>query len=121
MNLPFIHQRISPSLHIMYNICRERGLSCRGSRPPRQAGHALTAQTHCETPSGTHRHPIGLLGSSEGCRGAALFYVDTVAGLGRAPVHMDGMERRPDAPAAPKCLSAPSMSMVGVSDAAWNA
>ena len=78
----------------------------------------LTA-VHCETPSGT-LNPIGLLGKLKKDLGVPLFYVDTVAGLGGAPVHMDEWNVDLMLGGSQKCLSCPpSMSMVGVSDAAW--
>ena len=54
----------------------------------------LTA-VHCETPSGT-LNPIGLLGKLKKDLGVPLFYVDTVAGLGGAPV-----ATTPSCPSAP--------------------
>ena len=78
----------------------------------------LTA-VHCETPSGT-LNPIGLLGKLKKDLGVPLFYVDTVAGLGGAPVHMDEWNVDLMLGGSQKCLSCPpSMSMVGVSAAAW--
>ncbi|MFQ9866488.1 MAG: pyridoxal-phosphate-dependent aminotransferase family protein [Bilophila wadsworthia] len=78
----------------------------------------LTA-VHCETPSGT-LNPIGLLGKLKKDLGVPLFYVDTVAGLGGAPVHMDEWNVDLMLGGSQKCLSCPpSMSMVGVSSAAW--
>ena len=76
----------------------------------------LTA-VHCETPSGT-LNPIAALGKLKKDLGVPLFYVDTVAGLGGAPVHMDEWHVDLMLGGSQKCLSCPpSMSMVGVSGA----
>lgn len=78
----------------------------------------LTA-VHCETPSGT-LNPIAALGTLKKDLGVPLFYVDTVAGLGGAPVRMDEWHVDLMLGGSQKCLSCPpSMSMVGVSGAAW--
>ena len=78
----------------------------------------LTA-VHCETPSGT-LNPLASLGKLKKDLGVPLFYVDAVASLGGAPVHMDEWNVDLLLGGSQKCLSCPpSMSMVGVSDAAW--
>lgn len=78
----------------------------------------LTA-VHCETPSGT-LNPLAALGKLKKDLGVPLFYVDTVAAVGGAPVRMDEWNVDLMLGGSQKCLSCPpSMSMVGVSDAAW--
>ncbi len=78
----------------------------------------LTA-VHCETPSGT-LNPLAALGQLKRDLGVPLFYVDAVASLGGVPVEADAWHVDLLLGGSQKCLSAPpSMSMVGVSDAAW--
>ena len=78
----------------------------------------LTA-VHCETPSGT-LNPLAELGRLKKELGVPLFYVDAVASLGGAPVQADAWNIDLLLGGSQKCLSAPpSMSMIGVSEAAW--
>lgn len=79
----------------------------------------LTA-VHCETPSGT-LNPLAELGALRRAMDVPLFYVDAVASLGGAPVDVDGWGVDLLLGGSQKCLSAPpSMSIVGVSDVAWD-
>ena len=78
----------------------------------------LTA-VHCETPSGT-LNPLDALGEMKRRLGVPLFYVDAVSSLGGALVQGDEWHVDLLLAASHKCLSAPpSMSMVGISEAAW--
>ena len=78
----------------------------------------LTA-VHCETPSGT-LNPLSGLGQLKQDMGVPLFYMDCVASLGGTPVEADAWHVDLALGGSQKCLSCPpSMSMVGVSDAAW--
>ena len=78
----------------------------------------LTA-VHCETPSGT-LNPLSQLGRLKADLAVPLFYVDMVASVGGAPVHADEWQVDLALGGSQKCLAAPpSMSFVGVSDAAW--
>ena len=78
----------------------------------------LTA-VHCETPSGT-LNPLAALGALKHQLGVPLFYVDAVASLGGARVEADAWHVDLLLGGTQKCLSAPpSLSMVGVSPAAW--
>lgn len=78
----------------------------------------LTA-VHCETPSGT-LNPLEGLGQLKKDLGIPLFYVDTVSAFGGVPVHADKWNVDLILGGSQKCLSAPpSMSMVGVSEPAW--
>ena len=78
----------------------------------------LTA-VHCETPSGT-LNPLAALGEMKQRLGIPLFYVDAVASLGGAPVHADAWNIDLLLAGSQKCLSAPpSMSILGVSNTAW--
>ncbi len=78
----------------------------------------LTA-VHCETPSGT-LNPLQALGKLRKDLNVPLFYVDAVASLGGAPVLADAWGVDLLLGGSQKCLSAPpSMSMLGVSEAAW--
>ncbi len=80
----------------------------------------LTA-VHCETPSGT-LNPLAALGALKKSMQVPLFYVDAVASLGGAPVKADAWHVDLLLGGSQKCLSAPpSMSMVGVSPAGWQA
>lgn len=85
----------------------------------RKARPVMLTAVHCETPSGT-LNPLAELGRLKEERGVPLFYVDAVASLGGTPVHADEWHVDLLLGGSQKCLSAPpSMSMVGVSDAAW--
>lgn len=78
----------------------------------------LTA-VHCETPSGT-LNPLEELGTLKKRLGIPLFYVDAVASLGGASVRADAWNVDLLLAGSQKCLSAPpSLSMIGVSPAAW--
>jgi aspartate aminotransferase-like enzyme len=78
----------------------------------------LTA-VHCETPSGT-LNPLAELGAMKQRLDIPLFYVDAVASLGGALVRADAWNIDLLLAGSQKCLSAPpSMSMIGVSEAAW--
>lgn len=78
----------------------------------------LTA-VHCETPSGT-LNPLAALGQLKKDLGIPLFYVDAVASLGGVPVEADAWHIDLLLGGSQKCLSCPpSMSMVGISPAAW--
>lgn len=78
----------------------------------------LTA-VHCETPSGT-LNPLAELGRLKKDLTVPLFYVDAVASVGGAPVLADEWHIDLILGGSQKCLSAPpSMSFVGVSEAAW--
>lgn len=78
----------------------------------------LTA-VHCETPSGT-LNPLAELGAMKKRFGVPLFYVDAVASAGGAPVCGDDWQVDLLLAGSQKCLSAPpSMSILAVSDAAW--
>lgn len=79
----------------------------------------LLTAVHCETPSGT-LNPLAELGAMKARLGVPLFYVDAVASLGGAPVEADAWNVDLLLCGSQKCLSAPpSMSMIGVSEAAW--
>lgn len=78
----------------------------------------LTA-VHCETPSGT-LNSLAELGEIKKRLGIPLFSVDAVASLGGVPVRADAWNIDLLLAGSQKCLSAPpSMSMIGVSEAAW--
>ncbi len=78
----------------------------------------LTA-VHCETPSGT-LNPLEELGRLKKDLGVPLLYVDAVASLGGVPLRADAWNIDLLLAGSQKCLSAPpSMSMVAVSEAAW--
>ena len=78
----------------------------------------LTA-VHCETPSGT-LNPLAELGKLKEDLGVPLFYMDCVASVGGAPVEADAWHVDLALGGSQKALSCPpSMSMVGVSPAAW--
>lgn len=80
--------------------------------------HMLTA-VHCETPSGT-LNPLAALGTLRRDLDVPLFYVDAVASVGGAPVEADAWGVDLILGGSQKCLAAPpSMSFVGVSEAAW--
>lgn len=82
--------------------------------------HMLTA-VHCETPSGT-LNPLAELGEIKHRLGIPLFYVDAVASLGGVPVFAEDWHIDLLLAGSQKCLSAPpSLSMIGVSEAAWQA
>lgn len=79
----------------------------------------MITAVHCETPSGT-LNPLAALGELRRGLGVELFYVDAVASLGGAPVDVQAWGVDLLLGGSQKCLSAPpSMSFVGVSDAAW--
>lgn len=78
----------------------------------------LTA-VHCETPSGT-LNPLMEIGAMKHGLGVPLFYVDAVASVGGVPVKADEWHVDLLLAGSQKCLSAPpSMSMVAVSETAW--
>jgi aspartate aminotransferase-like enzyme len=78
----------------------------------------LTA-VHCETPSGT-LNPLEELGEMKKRLGVPLLYVDAVASVGGVSVLADDWNIDLLLAASQKCLSAPpSLSMIAVSDAAW--
>ncbi|MFV0423485.1 pyridoxal-phosphate-dependent aminotransferase family protein [Oleidesulfovibrio sp.] len=79
----------------------------------------MITAVHCETPSGT-LNPLAELGSLKQAMSVPLLYVDAVASLGGAPVKADEWHIDILLGGSQKCLSAPpSMSIVGVSPAAW--
>jgi len=85
----------------------------------RRVRPAMLTAVHCETPSGT-LNPLAELGAMKQRLGIPLFYVDAVASLGGAPVRADTWNIDLLLAGSQKCLSAPpSMSMIGVSEAAW--
>ncbi len=85
----------------------------------RKAKPVMLTAVHCETPSGT-LNPLAELGAMKKRLGVPLFYVDAVASLGGAPVLADAWHIDLLLAGSQKCLSAPpSMSMIGVSSAAW--
>jgi aspartate aminotransferase-like enzyme len=78
----------------------------------------LTA-VHCETPSGT-LNPLEELGALKSDRRVPLFAVDAVASWGGAPVLADAWRIDLLLGGSQKCLACPpDMTMVAVSDAAW--
>lgn len=78
----------------------------------------MVTAVHCETPSGTI-NPLEELGKIKEQLGIPLFYVDAVASAGGSSIpaeHIDLLLA-----GSQKCLSAPpSMSIVGVSETAWD-
>lgn len=75
----------------------------------------------CETPSGT-LNPIEKIGEIKSRLGVPLLYVDSVSSWGGAEIRMDEWNIDILLGGSQKCLSAPpSMTMVGVSPAAWEA
>jgi aspartate aminotransferase-like enzyme len=85
----------------------------------RRVRPVMLTVVHCETPSGT-LNPLAELGAMKQRLGIPLFYVDAVASLGGAPVRADAWNIDLLLAGSQKCLSAPpSMSMIGVSEAAW--
>jgi aspartate aminotransferase-like enzyme len=85
----------------------------------RAARPAMLTAVHCETPSGT-LNPLEKLGEMKKRLGVPLFYVDAVASLGGTPVRTDAWQVDLMLAGSQKCLSAPpSMSMVAVSQRAW--
>ena len=80
--------------------------------------HMITA-VHCETPSGT-LNPLQGVGDIKRRCNVPLFYVDTVASVGGAPVHGDAWNADLILGGSQKCLSAPpNLSFLTVSPAAW--
>jgi pyridoxamine---pyruvate transaminase len=80
----------------------------------------MVAVTHCETPSGT-LNPIDDIGQIARAHGA-MTICDAVSSLGGEPVRVDewGLDLCVSAPQ--KCLgAAPGLSMVSVSERAWEA
>lgn len=90
----------------------------------REAAHRfrprLVTAVHCETPSGT-LNPLGEIGAI--CREVdALYYVDFVASAGGAPVEVDANYIDLGLLGSQKVLSLmPDLSMVSVSQRAWEA
>lgn len=85
----------------------------------RRVKPVMITAVHCETPSGT-LNPLADLGRLKKDMGVPLLYMDCVASLGGAPVEADAWHVDLALGGSQKCLSCPpSMSMVGVSDAAW--
>lgn len=85
----------------------------------RKTRPVMITAVHCETPSGT-LNPLAELGRLKQALQVPLFYVDAVASIGGAPVEADAWHVDLMLGGSQKCLSAPpSMSMVGVSPAAW--
>lgn len=85
----------------------------------RRVKPVMITATHCETPSGT-LNPLAELGKLKKDLGVPLFYVDAVASVGGVPVLADEWHVDLMLGGSQKCLSAPpSMSFLGVSDAAW--
>lgn len=85
----------------------------------RRVKPVMITATHCETPSGT-LNPLAALGELKKSLNVPLFYVDAVASIGGVPVNADEWHVDLLLGGSQKCLSAPpSMSFVGVSDAAW--
>lgn len=80
----------------------------------------LVTAVHCETPSGV-LNPLGEIGAI--CREVgALFYVDFVASAGGSPVDVDANGIDLGLLGSQKVLSlAPDLSMISVSDRAWEA
>jgi len=79
----------------------------------------MITAVHCETPSGT-LNPLKELGRLKEKHGVPLFYVDTVASLGGAPVNADSCHIDLCLGGSQKVLSAPAnMSFVAVSPRAW--
>ena len=85
----------------------------------RRVRPVMITAVHCETPSGT-LNPLAELGRMKQDLGIPLFLVDAVASLGGTPVRADAWGVDLLLAGLQKCLSAPpSMSMAGISDAAW--
>lgn len=86
----------------------------------RRAKPVMLTAVHCETPSGT-LNPLEDLGAMKKRLGIPLFYVDAVASTGGAPVQADAWNIDLLLAGSQKCLSAPpSMSMIAVSETAWD-
>lgn len=80
----------------------------------------MITAVHCDTPSGT-LNPLAGLGALKNKYKVPLLYVDAVASVGGAPVLGDEWGIDLLLAGSQKCLSAPpSMSIVGVSEAAWD-
>ncbi len=80
--------------------------------------HMITA-VHCETPSGT-LNPLKEVGALKKKHAVPLFYVDAVASLGGAPVHMDDWHIDILLGGSQKCFSTPpNVCFLGLSPAAW--
>jgi aspartate aminotransferase-like enzyme len=85
----------------------------------RETQPVMITAVHCETPSGT-LNPLADLGELKARLGVPLFFVDAVASLGGAAVAMDAWNIDLLLAGSQKCLSAPpSMSILGLSPAAW--
>jgi aspartate aminotransferase-like enzyme len=79
----------------------------------------MITAVHCETPSGT-LNPLEELGRLKNAYRVPLFYVDTVAGAGGAPVLADDWHIDLCLGGSQKCLSAPpDMCFMSVSPKAW--
>ena len=79
----------------------------------------IITAVHCETPSGT-LNPISGLGALKAKHKVPLLYIDCVASMGGVPVFADDWHIDLALGGSQKCLSMPpSMSMIAVSDAAW--
>ncbi|PID40652.1 MAG: aminotransferase [Proteobacteria bacterium] len=79
----------------------------------------MITAVHCETPSGT-LNPLEELGRLKNAYRVPLFYVDTVAAVGGAPVLADDWYIDLCLGGSQKCLSAPpDMSFLSVSPKAW--
>jgi len=79
----------------------------------------MITAVHCETPSGT-LNPLEELGRLKHAYRVPLFYVDTVAGAGGAPVLADEWHIDLCLGGAQKCLSAPpDTCFLSVSPKAW--
>lgn len=79
----------------------------------------MITAVHCETPSGT-LNPLEELGRVKHSYNVPLYYVDTVAAAGGAPVLADDWHIDLCLGGSQKCLSAPpDMSFLSVSDGAW--
>ena len=80
----------------------------------------MITAVHCETPSGT-LNPLAELGQLKKALDVPLFAMDCVSSTGGARVEADAWNVDLALGGSQKCLSCPpSMSIVGVSDAAWS-
>lgn len=85
----------------------------------RRCRPVMITAVHCETPSGT-LNPLEALGKLKKDHDVPLLFVDAVASLGGVPVMADACNIDLLLAGSQKCLSAPpSMSIIGVSPAAW--
>ncbi|MDL2210018.1 aminotransferase class V-fold PLP-dependent enzyme [Desulfovibrio sp. OttesenSCG-928-O18] len=86
----------------------------------RKTKPVMITAVHCETPSGT-LNPLAEVGEMKQRHGVPLFYVDAVASLGGAYVDAKAWNIDLALAGSQKCLAAPpSMSMLSVSDTAWD-